>query len=305
MGESAVAPERAWNIASKSITRPDGVSIYYEVLGRGERTLMLANGLGGRLYSWEPLIRALHDRFRLITWDYRGLFESACDGPCRLSVRDHAEDAFEILAREGVERAVWVGWSMGVQVTLEAAALAPERMAGMILLNGTYGHIFSSALQPGIRVPLLPRYMHEVLETVRASRRLAQAVTFVGKRGLAVALGFFWLGMGRRALELRPMLAQYAEDVYREDSFLNYLRLFQELDGHSAYHHLPQLRAPALVVSGRWDVLTPAYQSRAIARRLPQAEHLHLKNGSHFVLLERPETVLPRVEEFLAARVRW
>jgi pimeloyl-ACP methyl ester carboxylesterase len=305
MGEPPGGQERSWRAEPRSAKRPDGVSIFYEVLGRGKRTLILANGLGGRLYSWEPLIAALHEDYRLIVWDYRGLFESACADRCRLSVRDHAEDALHVLDQEGVERAVWVGWSMGVQVTLEAAALAPERVAGMILLNGTYGHVFSSALQPGFRLPVMTRYMHEVLELVRSSPKLTSTLAFVGKRGAVLTVGLFWLVMGRRALGLRPMLEQYTEDVYRPDSFANFLRLFQELDGHSAYHHLPRLQIPALVVSGRFDVLTPAYQSREIARRLPQAEHLHVKNGSHFVLLERPEEVLPRVCAFLETRAAW
>ena len=91
----------------------DGVTIFYEVLGSGDKTLLLANGLGGRLYSWEPLIEALYDDYRFIIWDYRGLFGSQCADGCRLSVRDHANDAFRVLDKEGVDRATWVGWSMG------------------------------------------------------------------------------------------------------------------------------------------------------------------------------------------------
>jgi pimeloyl-ACP methyl ester carboxylesterase len=61
---------------TKTLARPGGVTIAYNVLGEGERTLMLANGLGGRLYAWEPLIRALPPGYKVITWDYRGLFDS-------------------------------------------------------------------------------------------------------------------------------------------------------------------------------------------------------------------------------------
>lgn len=283
----------------------DGVNIFYEVLGRGERALLLANGLGGRLYSWEPLIDALYDEYRFIVWDYRGLFGSPCSDGIRLSVRDHAEDAFRVLDQEGVAKAVWVGWSMGVQVSLEAASLDASRFAGMILLNGTWGHVFSSALQPGIRFPIVTRYMHEILEWVRAHPEVAEVLAALGKQGSAVTVALFWLLVGRRALSLKPMLDQYTSDIYKPENFSNYLKLFQELDAHSSYHHLPELELPALVVSGRFDVLTPAYQSREIARRLKNAEQLHIPNGSHFVLIERPETVVPRIQHFLASRADW
>jgi len=280
-------------------------AVSYQVLGEGEQTLMLANGLGGRLYAWKPLIDELGERYRLITWDYRGLFDSPYDVVSRLSVRDHAEDALAILDAEGIERAVWVGWSMGVQVSLEAASIRPERFAGLVLLNGTYGHVFSSGFQPWFRIPLLPRYLHEVTEWVRKHPGVSRLLAGLSKRGTAVTLGLFWLVAGRRALGLRPLLEQYTDDVYKPENFPNFLRLFQELDAHSAYHHLPRLRIPALVISGRFDVLTPPYQSREMARRLPDADHEHVRKGSHFVLLERPEQVLPRIERFLRERSSW
>lgn len=283
----------------------DGVKLFYEVIGEGDRTVMLANGLGGRLYSWKPLIEGLYHKYRFITWDYRGLFESPCDTVCRLSVRDHAEDGLEILDAESTRKAVWVGWSMGVQVSLEAASIAQERFAGLVLLNGTYGHVFSSAMQPGIRIPLLPRYMHEVVEFVRGKPFIVQLLARMSNAGTYATLGLFWLMLGRRAIELRSMLEQYTNDVYKPENFSNYLRLFQELDAHSAFHHLPRLRLPALVVSGKFDILTPPYQSREIARRLKGAEHLHIRNGSHFVLIERPGDVLPRIERFMTERAVW
>ena len=50
--------------------------------------------------------------------------------------------------------------------------------------------------------------------------------------------------------------------------------------------------------------MTPAYQSREIARRLPNATHLHITNGSHFVLLERPERVLAAIRNFLETKAQ-
>jgi pimeloyl-ACP methyl ester carboxylesterase len=291
---------------ARTVTARDGVTIAYEVLGKGDRTLLLANGLGGRLYAWKPLIEACWDRYRIITWDYRGLFGSSSPAsPVRLSVRDQAEDGLHVLDAEGVTKAVWFGWSMGVQVSLEAAAIQPSRVAGLVLLNGTYGHVFSSGFQPGFRIPVLPRYMHDVVEWFQRHPEARARVAALSKRTTFLALGLFWLYMGRRAVELHPMLERYNADIYDPANFGNYLRLFQELDAHSAYHQLPHIEAPALVVSGRFDILTPPYQSREIARRIPGAEHVHVGNGSHFVLIERPEAVVPHVARFLEQRARW
>ncbi|MEZ4251787.1 MAG: hypothetical protein R3B99_26540 [Polyangiales bacterium] len=60
----------------KRLRSRDGTDLSYKTLGHGPRTLLLCNGLGGRLYAWGPLLDRFADRFRLITWDYRGLFDS-------------------------------------------------------------------------------------------------------------------------------------------------------------------------------------------------------------------------------------
>lgn len=154
----ADAPLDLDHVPRKTLRSHDGTTIAYWVVGDGPRTLLLANGLGGRLYAWEPLIRALLPRYRFITWDYRGLFESSSPERRRhLSIPDHAEDARAILDAEGVDRAVLCGWSMGVQVSLELTTLHPERVAGLVLLNGTYGHAFLSGFQPLFPLPFVGR----------------------------------------------------------------------------------------------------------------------------------------------------
>jgi len=290
----------------KQIVARDGVTLAYEVMGTGPKLLILANGLGGRLYAWEPLLEEFCSEYRIATWDYRGLFESSSpEAICRLSVRDQAEDGVEIMRAEGVDSAVWFGWSFGVQVVLEIAAVHPNAVAGLVLLNGTYGHVFSSALQPGIRLPFLPRYIHDALEFLQDHPEAGGIFRRVSKATTISSLAVLALLHGRRAIELRPMLERYISDIFQPEVFVNYLRLFQELDAHSAYHHLRAVSAPALILSGRWDVLTPPRQSRDMARKLRNSRHLHIKSGSHFLLVEKPKIVLPAIREFLEKRAEW
>jgi pimeloyl-ACP methyl ester carboxylesterase len=291
-------------VPMKTLDCGDGVSVAYWVVGDGPRTLLLANGLGGRLYAWEPLIRALHPQYRFITWDYRGLFESSTPVRRRhMSIAHHAEDARAILDAEGVTQAVVCGWSMGVQVSLELATLYPERVAGLILLNGTYGHAFMSGFQPLFPFPFVGRYGHRAIEFLVEHPEITDRIGALYKRLMTPTLALFWLVSQTPMARTRTMLERYRRDVFEGESLTNFLRLFQELDGHSAYHHLKDIQAPALIVSGAFDLLTPAYQSREMARRMPHAEWLHLRRASHFVLVERPDEVLGAVERFLFHRI--
>jgi len=289
----------------RSCVSSDGTQIHYEVMGSGERTILMANGLGGRLHAWEPLIEALHRGYRLITWDYRGLFDSDTPAlPRRLAVAHHVDDALAILEAEQIERFVLCGWSMGVQVSLDLAATQRDRVAGLVLLNGTYGHALTTGFQPLFSVPYLPKRLHAFMEWVRRNPGLPERLATVARLGEPATVALFFLTAGPRALGLRHNLRQYMDDILGE-SFENYIRLFQELDSHSVYHLLPEIDSPALVISGAFDPLTPARQSREIARRMPDAEHIALIRAGHFALLERPEVVIPAVEAFLAERARW
>ncbi len=290
----------------KSLENRHGARVSYTVLGDGPRTVLLANGLGARLYTWEPLVRALLPEYRFITWDYRGLFDStAPEHRRRLSVVDHAEDAVAILDAEGVDRAVFCGWSMGVQVSLEAATLHPSRVAGLVLLNGTYGHVFSTGFQPVFRVPFMATLEHAAIEFVMDHPLVARAIEKVAPATVHPVAALFWLATDADVPHMRTLLRRYTREIFGERTFPHFLQLFQELDAHSVLHHLRHITQPALVISGLWDVLTPPYQSEIIARRLPDAKHLRLPRASHFALMEQPSKVVPAIEEFLRTRAAW
>jgi 3-oxoadipate enol-lactonase len=292
-------------LESKRATATDGTSIAYEVLGRGDKTLMLANGLGGRLYAWKPLLDEFWRGYRIITWDYRGLFDSESPASRRqLSVPHHSDDARAILDAEKIDRAVFVGWSMGVQVSLDVAATFPDRVAGLVLLNGTYGHVLATGFQPLFSIPFLPKRLHAIVEYMQKRPQLAGSFAQLTRFAQLPTFAMLALTTGSRAKELSPLVGRYMDDVLGP-SFVNFLRLFQELDAHSVYHVLPQITQPALIVSGMFDALTPAYQSREMARRMPNAEYIPLVRSGHFSMLERPEVVLPAMTKFFDRRAHW
>lgn len=287
-------------VRRRKLRARDGTTVAYETLGRGPETIVLANGLGGRLYAWEPILDRFAARYRIVTWDYRGLFDSRTAGSLRLSIRDHAEDLEAILDAERIRKAVLVGWSMGVQVILEFAHLFPARADRLVLINGTYGQVFSTSFQPIVHLAGLEWALHELIEYFKGHPKGRQwLISLLGNRR-----GVEWVGSALATLRKNPRipdaLRQYTHDVLGPD-FKNFLHLFQELDSHSAYHHLPDLALPTLLISGGLDVLTPALQSRVMARRLPRAEHFHFPWGTHFVLLEYPREVSDRIERFLDA----
>lgn len=289
------------SVEGRNLVARDGVRVFYEVVGQGDQTIVLANGLGGRLYSWEPLIRALAPYYRIITWDYRGLFESQSPSRIRrLAIPEHAEDLKEILDQEGIRTAICMGWSMGVQVCLEMTSLYPEYVECLVLINGTHGKALQTAYQPIFRVPGVENMLHGLIDWASSRPAVTEKLgRFVMSLERPLRKGGRLWGKLYGSDRIEIMLWQYLSDVFATD-FGNYLRLFLELDAHSTFHLLRSIDKPTLIISGLLDFLTPAYLSAEMARKLPDARHVVLRLGSHFVLAEFPNDVIGHIESFLA-----
>jgi pimeloyl-ACP methyl ester carboxylesterase len=112
-----------------------GQTITYDVYGSGERNLVLIHGLlmNRRMFDRVgPEIAARGNR--VICVDLLGHGRS--DRPeeqWRYSMTLFAEQVLSLLDHLGIDQAVVGGTSLGANVTLELAAIAPERLRGMFI----------------------------------------------------------------------------------------------------------------------------------------------------------------------------
>ncbi len=263
----------------------------------GAPTIVLANGLGGHHLAWRAQIDYLRDRYRFLTWDYRGLYRSPRpprDEQASYAVASHVRDLEALLAKEQVGRVAFVGWSMGVQVLLESTRLLPDRAACLVLINGTPGRPFDTLVPiPGV-APLVP----SVVELVRKVHQLA---TRAARSATRQPEALVWM---KRANLIGKSLD---DDVFAElvhefaglemEPFLRNLRAIGE---HDAWPVVPRVRVPVLVVSGDRDSFTPPDLSERMVRTLPKAEALLVRGATHYACIEYPELVNLRIERFLS-----
>jgi len=113
------------------------VNIKWEEWGDGT-PLLLIQGLGYARWSWDPVVPGLAERYRVISFDNRGIGESdKPDGP--YTARQMADDALQVLDEAGVGRAHVLGASLGGMIAQEVAATAPERVEKLVLCCTTAG----------------------------------------------------------------------------------------------------------------------------------------------------------------------
>ena len=110
--------------ATGSIVGADG--------GQGPALVFLHGGPG--LSDYADLLAPELAGWRVLRYQQRGLPPSTVDGP--FTVEQNVADAVAVLDARGVHQAVVVGHSWGVHLALELAVAHPDRVAGLVLIDG-------------------------------------------------------------------------------------------------------------------------------------------------------------------------
>jgi pimeloyl-ACP methyl ester carboxylesterase len=288
----------AMEVQQRHITARDGTRIGYQVCGSGP-CVVLANGLGGTYVAFRHLYRAL-DGYKVICWDYRGLYTSGPSAdPLANTIAHQVADLVEILAAESVVDFVIAGWSMGVQVAFETAKRHPERVKGVFAINGTYGRAFRTVM--GSR--LVGRTIPTLLRLVRAQAGLAGRASklVAGSDALIRAMKRF--GLVGQTIDI---------DIFREVAagfqtidWVIYSDLLARLDEHDAEDVLAKIAVPTTIVTGDKDLMTPPATAEHIHRLIPGSRLVVIKGGTHYTPVEYPVILVDELGRWLDRIAGW
>jgi pimeloyl-ACP methyl ester carboxylesterase len=152
-------------------TLPRDVEIAYEEAGRGDPTVILIHPPFGNRSHFAAVFRHLAQRNRVIALDLRGCGESGVPAE-GFRIVDLADDVRAVCRAAGVDRAVLCGHSLGGTVALEVAALEPQLVAGVALLDPVV--LFPEPLRRQVLEQLVPALAgpgwQEVLRSFIAGR---------------------------------------------------------------------------------------------------------------------------------------
>jgi pimeloyl-ACP methyl ester carboxylesterase len=169
----------------------------------------------------------------------------------------------------GIPRAVVGGHSMGGAIALTLALEAPDRVAGLLLV-GT-----------GARLRVAPAMLEATADPARAAEAAGAMAAFSFGPGATEA---------DRAALAREVAAQPPGVLHGDLS---------ACDVFDAMERLGSIRAPALVVAGLEDRLTPPRYAAFLRERLPGAGMLEVPGAGHMVALEAPAEVTAAAARFL------
>jgi pimeloyl-ACP methyl ester carboxylesterase len=250
--------------------------------------VLCIQGVGVAGDGWRPQVEALAQRYRVLTFDNRGVGATR-RGAGPLSIERMAADATAILDAEGIDRCHILGHSMGGLIALAVALGAPARVRTLSLLC-----TFADGAGPTRPTPRMIWLGTRSRLGTRTMRRMAmQEMLFPAA----------WLRTVDRAALAEQLNALFGRDLGQAPPIVD--EQLKTMGRYDATPRLPELAAiPTLVVSGRHDPIAPPAYGRAIAAGIPGARYVEFEDASHALTIQQAERVNALLLEHLDAGAR-
>lgn len=237
------------------------MSLAYRDEGNGP-AVVLASSLGTTHELWQPQAEALRDRLRVIRYDHLGHGGSPVE-PLPDGIGSLGASVLELLDELELERASFVGLSMGGAVGQWLAVNAAERIDRLVLACTSSRFALTADWPERARI-------------VREQGVEAIADGVVGR----------WFTPGFH--ERRPEVVAAARAMLVATPREGYARCCEALGGWSYLEELPRVAAPTLVIAGAADQSAPPEHGALIAEAIPGAELTVLPDAAHVACVEQP-----------------
>lgn len=256
------------------ITTGDNVRIAYRFDGAEHLpVLILSNSIGTSYHMWDGEVDALSQHFRVLRYDARGHGESGVPAGS-YSLDRLGRDVLEMMDALGIQRAHFLGLSLGGFIGQWLGIHAPQRIDRLILSN--------TAAQLGPA-----SVFDERIAAVRAAPDMCET-----------AEGFLANWFPKHMLDAGgPVIDKFRAMLLATDR-QGLAGLFAAVRDADLRRTIRLIEAPTLVIAGRDDTVTSAQHGADIAAAIPGARLLTLPTV-HLSNIELRQEYLDAVMHFL------
>ncbi|MFG1230347.1 alpha/beta fold hydrolase [Xanthobacter wiegelii] len=258
----------------RRVDLPDGACLDVWIAGTGA-PMLLVSGLGGTAAFWGPGAARLAARFRVVSFNQRGIGGSTRgQAPC--TIETLARDCLAVVEALGLERVLLVGHSTGGCIGQSFAALAPERLSGLVL-SATWQR---------------PSAYMQALFGLRKSLLWQDPMAYAAMASL-LAYPADWLE-GNWAVHEAAVAKAPATEAARR-IVAERIEALLAFDGRA----LPQpVQVPTLVLGARDDAVVPAFLQADLHAALPASHLVMLETGGHFFPVSRTPAFVASIKAF-------
>jgi 3-oxoadipate enol-lactonase len=256
-----------------AFARLNGAVTHYEDAGaRDGRAIVFSNSLGTDFRIWNELAGHLPSGLRVIRYDKRGHgLSEATPGP--YAMKTLAEDLAALLDHLGVTRAAVVGLSVGGMIAQGLAALRPDLVSALVLMDTAH------------RIGTVEGWNGRI-DTVRKG----------GMAAVAEGILSGWFTQAYRSS--MPDFQGYRAMLLRND-IEGYTGVCAALRDADLTESTRALKTPTLCIAGEHDATTSPAIMQTTADLIAGARLEVVKDAGHIPCVERPKEVTGLIVGFL------
>jgi pimeloyl-ACP methyl ester carboxylesterase len=258
----------------------DDAEIVYQIRGRGPAVILL-HPFPAHHEFWYPLLPALESRYHLILPDLRGHGDSGIGaGPAFIG--KHAADVARVMDAVGVEKAAFIGCSIGGYVIFEFLRRYGQRVSAVVLID----------TRPQPDAPEARANRLKSAETVLEQGTEQFLQSLVPKL------------MCERTISARPDLVEGALRMMRKMSPEDISQVQRGMaERVDSVPDLKRIEVPTLIMRGAEDSFSNAADSELMREHISGSQVRTIPKAGHYAPWEQPEAVAPLLRQFLDSAV--
>ncbi len=257
--------------------------IHYVEAGQPKGTaVIMIHGLGGSWTNWSLCLPFLMGSYRCIALDLPGFGLS--DKPdMSYSIPSYSSIIKEFTQALSIDRAIFVGHSMGGQVVLDFVLSYQDSVISAILV-GPYG-----VQRPSCIRKLLLRFLTKKGEDIR----------FVNDFTLRLAIERLFHRRGGACEEMVQFYQRLSKSSGKEAFGRAFTRAAKGALSYALRGKLHDVKVPVLIVYGRNDRVIPLEHVLYMEHHIPGAKVARLDGCGHMPQIEKPGRFATLVLDFL------
>lgn len=149
------------------------LKLHFREQGEGDQAIVLLHGLFGSSANWGSVASGLAEHYRVLIPDLRNHGQSPHDADNSYTAM--AADVLKLLDQQHIRQALVVGHSMGGKVAMQLALDAPQRVAGLCVVDiapVSYSHSFERVFNGFAAVDLAA-----LQDRAQADQQMAEFIT--------------------------------------------------------------------------------------------------------------------------------
>lgn len=256
-----------------------GVQLYYEIHGdEGDNSrpwIVFSHSLACTTAMWRPQIDAFARTHRVLLFDTRGHGQSDCpEGP--YTMEELGQDTSQLLRALNINRAHFVGLSMGGMIGQELALEHPDLVASLTIADSA------------------SKWPPEAIELFAGRARQG------AKDGMdSLVKATLWRWFTPEYHQSNPEDVTEIGEMIRNTSVSGYAGCSHAIPRINYTHRLSEISCPVLILVGAQDVGTVPAMSYEMQKNCPGSELFEIENASHLSNVEQPEVFNRLLSSFL------